>query len=109
MLGGTIQEGHDGASPVRWSDEAQEVISGDITADEAYITPAGGAVVTAVAPFGIAGCSRGMTGFATSLGFARKLEWIICDRTWRWPRCLSTGHLPVVCRKRCLDIYAHSS
>jgi len=33
--------------PVRWSDEAQAVISGDITTAVAYLTPAGGAVVAA--------------------------------------------------------------
>src|SRR5262249_38169957 len=57
------------AEPVRWSDEAQEVISGDITTAAAYLTPAGGAVVTAVATFGIADRDRGMVGFTTSLGF----------------------------------------
>jgi len=34
--------------PVRWSHQAQEVISGDITTAAAYLTPAAGAVVTAV-------------------------------------------------------------
>lgn len=65
--------------PVRWSDEAQEVISGDITTAVAYLTPAGGAVVTPVATFGIADRDRGMVGFTTSLGFPRKLERIIAD------------------------------
>ena len=54
--------------PVRWSDEAREVISGDITTAAAYLTPAGRAVVTAVATFGIADRGRGMVGFTTSLG-----------------------------------------
>jgi len=65
--------------PVRWSDEAQEVIGGDITTAAAYLTPAGGVVVTAVATFGIADRDRGMVGFTTSLGFPRKLERIISD------------------------------
>ena len=65
--------------PVRWSDEAQEVITGDITTAAAYLTPAGGAVVTAVATFGIADRDRGMVGFTTSLGFPKKLERIIGD------------------------------
>jgi hypothetical protein len=39
--------------PVRWSGDADEVIRGDLTAAAAYLTPAGGAVVTAVAPCGI--------------------------------------------------------
>jgi hypothetical protein len=38
---------------VRWSDDADDVIRGDLTAAAAYLTPAGGAVVTAVAPCGI--------------------------------------------------------
>jgi hypothetical protein len=62
---------------VGWSDEADEVIGGDITAAAAYITPAGGAVVTAVAPVGIRRREAGMVGFTTSLGFPRKLERII--------------------------------
>ena len=39
--------------PVRWSDEADELLGGDLTAAAAYITPAGGAVVIAVAPCGL--------------------------------------------------------
>ena len=64
--------------PVRWPDEAEKVISGDITAAAAYLTPAGGVVVTAVAP-GLGNRQRdaGVVGFTTSLGFARKLERII--------------------------------
>jgi len=65
--------------PVRWSDEADEVISGDLTAAAAYITPAGGAVVIAVAPCGLGRRDRGVIGFTTSLGFSRKLERIIRD------------------------------
>src|SRR6516165_1466335 len=64
--------------PARWSDQAQEVISGDITTAAAYLTPAGGAVVTAVATFGIADRDRGTVGFTTSLGFppeARADHW----------------------------------
>jgi hypothetical protein len=64
---------------VQWSAEADEVIRGDITAGLAYITPAGGAVVTAVAPCGIARRDEGVIGFTTSLGLGRKLERIIAD------------------------------
>jgi len=39
--------------PVRWPDDADDVINSDITAAAAYLTPAGGAVVTAVAPCSI--------------------------------------------------------
>jgi hypothetical protein len=67
------------SDPVRWSAGIDEVITGDITAAAAYITPAGGAVVTAVAPCGIARRDQGMIGFTTSLGFGKKLERIITD------------------------------
>ncbi len=65
--------------PVRWPDEADEVIGGDLTAAAAYITPAGGAVVTAVAPMGDRQRDAGVLGFTTSLGFPRKLDRIIRD------------------------------
>jgi hypothetical protein len=64
---------------VRWSAGIDEVIRGDITAAAAYITPAGGAVVTAVAPCGITRQDQGTVGFTTSLGFGKKLERIIAD------------------------------
>jgi hypothetical protein len=64
---------------VRWSDNVHEVITGDITAAVAYITPAGGAVVTAVAPCGIERRDQGVVGFTTSLGFGQKLERIVRD------------------------------
>jgi hypothetical protein len=62
---------------VAWSDEVDEVIRGDITAGSAYLTPAGGAVVTGVAPCGIADRDRGTVGFTTSLGFGKKLERLV--------------------------------
>lgn len=65
--------------PVRWPDEADEVIRGDLTAAAAYLTPAGGTVVTGVAPVGIGVREAGTLGFTTSLGFPRKLERIISD------------------------------
>ena len=75
-------------NPVRWSDEAEEVISGDITAAAAYLTPAGGVVVTAVAPgLGTRRRDTGVVGFTTSLGFARKL-----DRIIREPRVALAYH-----------------
>ena len=74
--------------PVRWPDEADEVINGDLTAAAAYLTPAGGAVVTAVAPMGDRQRDAGVLGFTTSLGFARKLDRII--REPRWPIMLAT-------------------
>jgi hypothetical protein len=65
--------------PVRWSAGVDDVIKGDITAAAAYITPAGGAVVTAVAPCGIGQRDAGMLGYTSSLGFGRKLERIVRD------------------------------
>ena len=67
------------ATPVAWSDEVDDVLRGDITAAVAYVTPAGGAVVTAVAPCGIDDRDAGAVGFTTSLGFGKKLERIVRD------------------------------
>lgn len=64
---------------VRWPDDVDDVIMGDITAAAAYVTAAGGAVVTAVAPCGIRQRDAGTVGFTTSLGFGKKLERIIRD------------------------------
>ena len=61
-------------SPVTWSDEVDSIIDGDLTAAVAYITPAGGVVVTAVAPVGLHDRASGTVGFTTSLGFGKKLE-----------------------------------
>jgi hypothetical protein len=57
-----------------WSDEAEGIIDGDLTAGLAYVTPAGGVVVTAVAPIGLHDRAAGTVGFTTSLGFGKKLE-----------------------------------
>jgi hypothetical protein len=63
----------------RWSQEDDEVIGGDLTAALGYLTPAGGAVVTPVAPVGLRDRDAGTVGFTTSLGFGRKLERIDAD------------------------------
>jgi hypothetical protein len=60
--------------PITWPDEADEIIGGDLTAALAYVTPAGGAVVTAVAPLGLRDRAAGTVTFTTSLGLGRKLE-----------------------------------
>ena len=65
--------------PVRWPDEVDEVIRNDLAAAAAYLTPAGGAVVTAVGTVGIHRREAGEVGFTTSLGFSKKLERIISD------------------------------
>jgi hypothetical protein len=64
---------------IRWPAEVDDVLTGDITAALGYLTPAGGAVVTAVAPCGIGDRELGTLGFTTSLGFGRKLERIVAD------------------------------
>jgi hypothetical protein len=64
---------------VRWPDEVDEVLRGDLAAAAAYITPAGGAVVTSVCPMGIDQREAAEVGFTTSLGFSKKLERIIAD------------------------------
>src|SRR3954469_24062672 len=65
--------------PVQWPDAVDEVIGGDLTAALAYVTPAGGAVATAVAPIGLRDRDAGTVSFTTSLGFGRKLERIEKD------------------------------
>ena len=45
-----------------------------MTAGLAYVTPAVGSVVTAVAPVGLRDREKGTVGFTTSLGLGRKLE-----------------------------------
>jgi hypothetical protein len=75
------------ASTTVWPDEVDEVLRGDLTAAVAYITPAGGAVVTAVAPCGNAQRETAMVGFTTSLGLHRKL-----DRILREPRVAMAYH-----------------
>ena len=73
--------------PVTWSAAADDVIGGDLTAAVAYVTPAGGAVVTAVAPIGLRDREAGTVTFTTSLGFGRKL-----DRLRREPRMALAYH-----------------
>jgi hypothetical protein len=57
-----------------WSDVADAIIGGDLTAAFAYVTPAGGAVPTPVAPIGLRDRDAGTVAFTTSLGFGRKLQ-----------------------------------
>jgi hypothetical protein len=62
-----------------WPDDVDAVLAGDMTAALAYLTPAGGAVVTAVAPVGMRDRDKGTVTFTTSLGFGKKLERIERD------------------------------
>jgi hypothetical protein len=64
---------------VRWDDGVDGVLTGDLTVGLAYRTPAGGAVVQAVAPIGLCDRAAGTVGFTTSLGFSKKLERIARD------------------------------
>ena len=68
-----------GRPAVNWPDEVDAVIRGDLTAAAAYLTPAGGTVVTTVAPCGMGDRRLGTVGYTTSLGFGRKLEHILRD------------------------------
>src|SRR3954465_3553653 len=74
-------------TPVEWPDAIDDVIGGDLTAALAYATPAGGAVVPAVAPIGLRDRSAGTISFTTSLGFGRKL-----DRIEKDPRAALAFH-----------------
>ena len=64
---------------VTWSEYADDIIGGDLTAVLGLVTPAGGAVVGAVAPLGLRDRARGTVTFTTSLGLGRKLERIRKD------------------------------
>jgi hypothetical protein len=72
---------------VTWPDHVDEILGGDLTAALGYATPAGGAVVMAVAPIGLRDRELGTVGFTTSLGFAKKL-----DRLRREPRVALAYH-----------------
>ena len=73
--------------PVSWPEHVDEIFGADMTAALGYATPAGGAVVMAVAPVGLRDRERGVVGFTTSLGFAKKL-----DRIKREPRVALAYH-----------------
>lgn len=55
------------------------MLAGDMTAALGYATPAGGAVVAAVAPLGLRDRDQGTVTFTTSLGLGKKLERIARD------------------------------
>ncbi len=57
-----------------WSASEDRIIGGDLTAALAYVTPAGGAVLTPVAPVGLRDREAATVSFTTSLGFGRKLD-----------------------------------
>ena len=55
---------------VTWDDETDGILGGDLTTALAYLTPAGGSVISAVAPVGLRDREAGTVTFTTSLGFA---------------------------------------
>jgi hypothetical protein len=65
--------------PVAWPDDVDQILSGDLTAGVAWTTPAGGCVITAVAPCGLRDRDAGTVTFTTSLGFGKKLNRIRTD------------------------------
>jgi hypothetical protein len=73
--------------PVQWPDEIDDIISGDLTAGLAFVTPAGGAVITGVSPVGLRDREAGTVTFTTSLGFGKKI-----DRIRRDPRVALAYH-----------------
>jgi hypothetical protein len=76
-----------GRAPLQWSEEVTDVLTGDLVAAVAYLTPAGGVAMTSVAPCGLADPDNGTVGFTTSLGFGTKL-----DRIVRNPRVALVYH-----------------
>lgn len=64
---------------VTWPEHVDAVLAGDLTAALGILTPAGGVVVSAVAPVGLRDRAEGTVTFTTSLGFGRKLERIRRD------------------------------
>jgi Pyridoxamine 5'-phosphate oxidase len=62
-----------------WSDSDDAIIGGDLAAALAYVTGAGGAVLTPVSPCGLRDRGAGTVTFTTSLGFGRKLDRIKAD------------------------------
>jgi hypothetical protein len=65
---------------VFWSEEIDAIFGGNLAAALTYLTPAGGAVATCVAPIGLRDRQAGWIGFTTSLGFGKKLDRIRRDR-----------------------------
>lgn len=64
---------------LQWSERTDRVLGGDLTAVLGYLTPAGGVVVTAIAPMGLRDREKGELTVTTSLAFGKKLERIRRD------------------------------
>ena len=59
---------------VSWSDEVDEILSGDLAAAFAYLTPAKGVVIAPMAPLGLRDREAGTVTLTTSLGLWKKLD-----------------------------------
>jgi hypothetical protein len=72
---------------MKWSDDVDQVIAGDLVAAFAYLTPAGGAVAIPVSPLGLRDRETGSIALTTSLAFHGKLA-----RLLREPRVAMAYH-----------------
>ena len=59
---------------VRWSDEVDEILTSDLAAGFAYLTPAKGVVITPMAPLGVRDRDAGTITLSTSQGLWKKLD-----------------------------------
>jgi len=59
---------------VNWSDEVDEILTGDLAAGFAYLTPAKGVVIAPMAPLGLRDREAGTVTLTTSLGLWKKLD-----------------------------------
>jgi len=59
---------------IRWSDEVDEILTGDLAAGLAYLTPAKGVVIAPMAPLGLRNREAGTVTLTTSLGLWKKLD-----------------------------------
>ena len=59
---------------VTWPDEVDEILTGDLAAGFAYLTPAKGVVITPMAPIAIRDRDAGTVTFSTSLALWKKLD-----------------------------------
>ncbi len=60
--------------PVTWSDEVDEILTGDLAAGFAYLTPAKGVVIAPMAPLALRDRYAGKVTLTTSLGLWKKLD-----------------------------------
>jgi hypothetical protein len=59
---------------VRWSDEVDEILTGDLAAGFAYLTPAKGVAIAPMAPLALRDREAGTVTLTTSLGLWKKLD-----------------------------------